>query len=263
MVQNMWGGGKVVEGAQYVEGKVVEGAQYVEGKIVEGAQYVEGKVVEGALRVENWVEDNVGITNVFVEKDEVYGWLWGTYFLKTATVSDSKLININFKNGIFQSVSLNFSWQLENISSKWSISYSSLGLQSTGSLNWENNGTLYTIKSTSNNFGGSIEWGKGNNGTVLGGGFRVNFDPFERFDFYNFKEWYEGIILHRIESGVYINSAIVELEVVLAIIVPEVVPILAKEIYAIAQAILGSAAASLSFLLYGEINKNSCDMEEC
>ena len=70
---------------------------------------------------------------------------------------------------------------------------------STGSINWENNGITHTVKSNSgigilglSGFG--MEWGQGSNGIKGGSGFRVNLNPFDTMDIYNFSSQSNGMM---------------------------------------------------------------------
>ncbi len=135
---------------------------------------------------------------------------------------------------------------------------------STGSINWENNGITHTVKSNSgigilglSGFG--MEWGQGSNGIKGGSGFRVNLNPFDTMDIYNFSSQSNGMITNRIES-VYINSGILELGVVLLVAFgPEILAALST-----AAPVLGGFAMALVVLclINNEINKDPCELGE-
>lgn len=165
----------------------------------------------------------------------------------------------------FQSVSINFDFQIGGVDSKTNISLLPTGIQSTESINWEDNGIAHTVKSNSGigilGFSGfGMEWGQGSNGIMGGSGFRVNLNPFDTMDFYNFSSQSNGMITNRREAGVYINSGILELGVVLLVAFgPEILAALST-----AAPVLAEFAMVLVVLclINNEINKDPCELGE-
>lgn len=244
-------GEKVVDGVEYAGEKIICGAGYVGGKIICGAAYLGEKVEYAAGCVRNWVNNHT--INVYEKmQDEILG-LSGTYSLTSDTIGENKFININFKNGIFQSISVNFNLKVENFSSNLSIGFSPLGIQSIIQLALENNDNTYTVRGSSNIGGGSIEWGKGSNGTINGQGIRGSINPFDYFCLYGFTEKRSEMVTTRTEIGTYKNSAILELETA-------GIAVLFYELLRLTPAV-AALAYSFFFLFNDKLNKNSCDLE--
>lgn len=131
-------------------------------------------------------------------------------------------------------------------------------------LNLENNGNIHTVTASSvlGLLESGFECGMGNNGIVGGAGFRCRANPSESIDLYGFTETSNGTNTHRSEKGIYVSSGFVESVVLIAIFAPKIGPLLLP-LFKIFQTILGPIKSSFfSFLLNGDINKQSCDLEE-
>lgn len=198
----------------------------------------------------------VGTTTNTEGRVDLKNVLVGAYH-KTV-VSDScggDLINITITNGIPVGYSLNYSLNKFGLRENRNISTNlSNGVSIGGGLEWTNKkGDITNINYSFGMLGVELEWGSGNKDNIKGNGIKLNLNPIptESFVIYGFSDDIKGKSKIRNENGIYLNSALVMLTVMV-------------EVYIMALAGMEMAVAGLGLVtgiskIFDEMNKKECE----
>ena len=219
-------------------------------------------------KIGEWLQNYVGVTNT-VEVTEIDGIMGGGYWKAAESQINDKLINIEIKNGLPYSMSLNFKRQTMGVDEKLSLSLSPNGVQIGENSSWtDNNDITHNIKGAIGIQGIEVEWGQGQDDFINGTGFKLNLNlnPTEAFTIYNYSSIRDGNTKTRLEIGLCLNSGLLAVLAVAAIMAKPVATSSVESAEIIDMAFqkekYKSAAAIIGFIINRFLNKDSCDLED-
>lgn len=113
---------------------------------------------------------------------------------------------------------------------------------------------MYTITNSFSSGGVGSEFEVGDDKTI-GGGYRLNFNPFDTIDSYSFNSQNDGMKTQKYERGIYVNSGMLQI-VLFAVVV------LGPEISIAAEPAIGviGLASLLLFIKDSIISNNACEL---